>query len=223
MPYARAGDSRCAVHALRVWLDAANIHRGAVCRRMHRGDTIGQDRLTDQSVALIIKRRGQAAGISPEDLSGHSLRAGYGRGRGRRRRGAQDRQRHASQEPPRAAQVHPRRHGVRRRRRSPVAPPTAGGRPGWARSSSSSSSSSSSPLPAGRRRALRREGSCQFPNSPARVAECLQVECRGPRTSRLSGFLCAAGRSDLCSCARRRGGDWTSSWRLSPSGGSPLP
>jgi hypothetical protein len=26
---------------------------------------------------LIIKRRGQAAGISPEDLSGHSLRAGY--------------------------------------------------------------------------------------------------------------------------------------------------
>ena len=28
-------------------------------------------------MALIIKRRGQAAGISPEDLSGHSLRAGY--------------------------------------------------------------------------------------------------------------------------------------------------
>jgi hypothetical protein len=48
---------------------------------------------------------------------------------------------------------------------------------------------------------------CQFPNSPARVVECLRVECRGPRTSRLSGFLCAAGRSDLCSCARRRGGD----------------
>jgi integrase len=77
VPYARAGNDRCAVHALRVWLDAANIHRGPVFRRMHRGDTVGQDRLTDQSVALIIKRRGQAAGISPDDLSGHSLRAGY--------------------------------------------------------------------------------------------------------------------------------------------------
>ncbi len=58
--------------------------------------------------------------------------------------------------------------------------------------------------------APRRRGAgdvCQFLNSPARVAECLQVECRGPRTSRLSEFLCAAGRSDLCSCARRRGGD----------------
>ncbi len=61
--------------------------------------------------------------------------------------------------------------------------------------------------------APRRRGAgdvCQFLNSPARVAECLQVECRGPRTSRLSEFLCAAGRSDLCSCARRRGERWTS-------------
>jgi hypothetical protein len=56
-------------------------------------------------------------------------------------------------------------------------------------------------------RSSNREANCQFPNSPARVVECLRVECRGPRTSRLSGFLCAAGRSDLCSCARQRGGD----------------
>jgi integrase len=113
VPYARAGDSRCAVHALRVWLDAANIHRGPVFRRMHRGDTVGQDRLTDQSVALIIKRRGQAAGISPEDLSGHSLRAGHAAAAAAARRGAQDRQRHAPQEPPRAAQVGPPRVNAR--------------------------------------------------------------------------------------------------------------
>jgi hypothetical protein len=47
---------------------------------MRRGDTVVQERPTDQSVALIIKRRAQAAGL-PADLlpklSGHSLRAGY--------------------------------------------------------------------------------------------------------------------------------------------------
>ena len=67
-------------------------------------------------------------------------------------------------------------------------------------------------------RSRRPKAGCQFPNSPARVVECLQVECRGPRTSRLSGFLCAAGRSDLCSCARRRGGDGRAAGELSPSG-----
>ena len=37
----------------------------------------GVDRLTGQSVALIVKRRSKAAGLGPEQLSGHSLRAGY--------------------------------------------------------------------------------------------------------------------------------------------------
>jgi integrase len=41
---------------------------------------VGQERLTDQSVALIIKRRAQTAALPAEllpKLSGHSLRAGY--------------------------------------------------------------------------------------------------------------------------------------------------
>jgi integrase len=45
--------------------------------RMRRGDTVGAERLTGQSVALIVKRRSKAAGLGPEQLSGHSLRAGY--------------------------------------------------------------------------------------------------------------------------------------------------
>jgi hypothetical protein len=54
-----------------------------------------------QSVALIVKRRSDAAGLGPEQLSGHSLRAGIcDGGRGRRRRGAQDRQRLSAQGPP---------------------------------------------------------------------------------------------------------------------------
>ena len=76
VPYAGARD-RCAVRALQVWLAAASIHRGPVFRQMRRGDTLTDRRLSDQSVALIVKRRAQAAGVRPEKLSGHSLRAGY--------------------------------------------------------------------------------------------------------------------------------------------------
>ncbi len=48
VPYARE-TNRCAVRALSQWLQAANIHRGPVFRRMRRGDTVGEERLTDQS------------------------------------------------------------------------------------------------------------------------------------------------------------------------------
>ena len=76
VPYARARD-RCAVRALQAWLHAAGTHRGPVFRQMRRGETLTDRRLSDQSVALIVKRRAQAAGVRPEKLSGHSLRAGY--------------------------------------------------------------------------------------------------------------------------------------------------
>jgi site-specific recombinase XerD len=76
VPYAQQPD-RCAVRALRRYLDAAGIHRGPVFRQMRRGDTLTDRRLSDQSVALIVKKRATAAGVSPELLSGHSLRAGY--------------------------------------------------------------------------------------------------------------------------------------------------
>jgi len=77
VPYARAGNNQCAVRALQAWLHAAGIYRGPVFPRMRRGDTLTQQRLSDQSVALIVKRRAQAAGLPPTLLSGHSLRAGY--------------------------------------------------------------------------------------------------------------------------------------------------
>jgi hypothetical protein len=44
---------------------------------MRHGDTVSAERLTGQSVALIIKRRAQAAGLPTALLSEHSLRAGY--------------------------------------------------------------------------------------------------------------------------------------------------
>ena len=76
VPYAQEPD-RCAVRALRRYLDAAGIHRGPVFRQLRRGDNLTDQRLSDQSVALIVKRRATAAGVPPELLSGHSLRAGY--------------------------------------------------------------------------------------------------------------------------------------------------
>jgi hypothetical protein len=62
------------------YLEAAGIHRGLGIRRMRRGDILTAERLSDQSVALIVKRRAADAGIRSEELatlSGHSLRAGY--------------------------------------------------------------------------------------------------------------------------------------------------
>jgi site-specific recombinase XerD len=44
---------------------------------MHRGDHLSERRLSDQSVALIVKRQAEAAGVAAALLSGHSLRAGY--------------------------------------------------------------------------------------------------------------------------------------------------
>ena len=95
VPYARARD-KCAVRALQDWLQTAGIHSGPVFRQMRRGDTITDRRLSDQSVALIVKRRATSAGLPhTELLSGHSLRAGYATaGRQRRHRRAQNRQRH---------------------------------------------------------------------------------------------------------------------------------
>jgi integrase len=76
VPYAQE-PGRCAVRALRHYLDVAAVHRGPVFRAVRRGDHLTDRRLSDQSVALIVKRRASAAGVPPALLSGHSLRAGY--------------------------------------------------------------------------------------------------------------------------------------------------
>jgi len=50
-----------------------NQHRADLsARHPHR-----RHPLTAQSIALIIKKRAQAAGLGPRDFAGHSLRSGY--------------------------------------------------------------------------------------------------------------------------------------------------
>jgi len=71
----RTGTSTCPVLALQAWLEASEIAAGPVFRSVDRHGRVGAQ-LTDQSVALIIKRRAALVGLDPALFSGHSLRAG---------------------------------------------------------------------------------------------------------------------------------------------------
>ncbi|HVT77927.1 MAG TPA: site-specific integrase [Acidimicrobiales bacterium] len=69
----------CPVTALDRWLRFSGINQGPVFRAVDQKGRISSTALTDQSVALIIKRRAKAAGLTDEAvarLAGHSLRAG---------------------------------------------------------------------------------------------------------------------------------------------------
>jgi integrase len=67
------------VAALRDWLAAAAITAGPVFRPIGKGQTgrVQARRLTDRSVADIVKRHCARAGLDPAVFSGHSLRAGF--------------------------------------------------------------------------------------------------------------------------------------------------
>jgi len=65
------------VGALEAWLDAADIKSGAVFRRVGRWGHVWNDRLTPQSVALVVKDAARAAGLDWRSYSGHSLRSGF--------------------------------------------------------------------------------------------------------------------------------------------------
>ena len=67
----------CPVSTLKKWLKLANISSGAIFRRFVKGSKLSQYRLTDQSVALIIKKYLDLAGINSLNFSGHSLRSGF--------------------------------------------------------------------------------------------------------------------------------------------------
>jgi site-specific recombinase XerD len=66
----------CPVRALEDWLAAAGITAGPLFHPIDRHGNVRPRRLTDQSVALIVKRAALAAGLNPQVYAGHSLRAG---------------------------------------------------------------------------------------------------------------------------------------------------
>lgn len=71
----RTGSATCPVNALQMWLAMAAITDGRLFRRVDRHGNCGAA-LTDQSVALILKKRAALAGLDAAVFSGHSLRAG---------------------------------------------------------------------------------------------------------------------------------------------------
>lgn len=73
----RAKGHHCPVIALMYWLKTAGIRTGHVFRSVNRYDGIAKQGLTPQSVALILKAAMVHIGADAQNISGHSLRAGY--------------------------------------------------------------------------------------------------------------------------------------------------
>lgn len=67
----------CPVRAARTWIDEAGISAGPVFRAVNRHGQVGEDRLSDRSVANIVKKHVQRLGYESRDFAGHSLRRGF--------------------------------------------------------------------------------------------------------------------------------------------------
>ncbi len=67
----------CPVISLKNWIDISKINSGSLFRRFAKGSKLTNNRLTDQTVALLIKEYLKLAGIESKNYSGHSLRSGF--------------------------------------------------------------------------------------------------------------------------------------------------
>ena len=67
----------CPVKNLKNWLNISKIKKGPIFVRFSKGANLTNIRLTDQSVALIIKEYLTKAGVDNKNYSGHSLRSGF--------------------------------------------------------------------------------------------------------------------------------------------------
>ena len=67
----------CPVTILKRWLNISKITKGPIFRRFSKGSRLTNYRLTDQTVALIIKDYLNKTGIDSKNYSGHSLRSGF--------------------------------------------------------------------------------------------------------------------------------------------------
>ena len=74
IPYGK-NRATCPVRALQEWLTGARITSGAVFRRIDRWGHVG-NRISDQTVALVVKRACKELGLPQALFGAHSLRAG---------------------------------------------------------------------------------------------------------------------------------------------------
>ena len=77
LPVAYAAEpQRCAVRAVRAWIDAADLRAGPLFRAVSRRGGVGQRSVSDRAVDRLVKRTARDAGIELA-VSAHSLRAGF--------------------------------------------------------------------------------------------------------------------------------------------------
>ena len=75
---ARGDDEHlCPVRALRAWLQAAKIERGPIFRPVDRFGRVRERALSGHGIAYVLKQMAQRAGLEPDHIGGHSLRAGF--------------------------------------------------------------------------------------------------------------------------------------------------
>jgi len=67
----------CPVVSIQNWLNLSEINSGPLFRRFTKGSKLSEKRLTDQTVALLIKEYLELTGIDSKNYSGHSLRSGF--------------------------------------------------------------------------------------------------------------------------------------------------
>jgi site-specific recombinase XerD len=67
----------CPVVSLQKWIEISKIDSGPLFRRFTKGSKLSNKRLSDQTVALLIKDYLKIAGIENRNYSGHSLRSGF--------------------------------------------------------------------------------------------------------------------------------------------------
>jgi integrase len=67
----------CPVTALKAWIEVAGITTGPVFRPLGKGGRVRLARLSDRSVANIVKAHAERVGLDPAAFSGHSLHSGF--------------------------------------------------------------------------------------------------------------------------------------------------
>jgi len=67
----------CPVRAWQSWAAVARLDAGPAFRGLNRHGQVRAGRLHPSSVARIVQRRAEAAGLDPADFAGHSLRSGF--------------------------------------------------------------------------------------------------------------------------------------------------
>ena len=76
VPYG-SNPETCPVRSMKAWLEASGIDSGPVFRPVNRHGQVKPQRLTAQSVVLVVKRYAETLGKDASTYAGHSLRSGH--------------------------------------------------------------------------------------------------------------------------------------------------